>query len=108
MPFTDKAVELQVALSGIEAEVGPICEQIARDIRNQYTIAHVPTDRKRDGTYRTIQVKASAPGHGRLLVRTRTGYCAPQQVQALPAKATDQVRGASAQGLAKLLPPLER
>jgi len=70
-------------------EVGPICEQIARDIRNQYTIAYVPTNRKRDGTYRTIQVKASAPGHGRLLVRTRTGYYAPQQAQAPPTKATD-------------------
>ncbi len=72
-------------------EVGPICEQIARDIRNQYTIAYVPTNRKRDGTYRTIQVKASAPGHGRLLVRTRTGYYAAQQVQASPTKATDYV-----------------
>jgi Ca-activated chloride channel family protein len=70
-------------------EVGPICEQIARDIRNQYTIAYVPTNRKRDGTYRTIQVKASTPGHGRLLVRTRTGYYAPQQVQASPTKARD-------------------
>jgi Ca-activated chloride channel homolog len=70
-------------------EVGPICEQIARDIRNQYTIAYVPSNRKRDGTYRIIQVKANATGHGRLLVRTRTGYYAPQQVQASPTKATD-------------------
>jgi Ca-activated chloride channel family protein len=59
------------------ADVTPICERIARDIRNQYTIAYVPTNRKRDGTYRVIQVKASAPGHGRLSVRTRTGYFAP-------------------------------
>ncbi len=70
-------------------EVGPICEQIARDIRSQYTIAYVPSNRKRDGTYRIIQVKANATGHGRLLVRTRTGYYAPQQVQASPTKATD-------------------
>ncbi|MGA9736817.1 MAG: hypothetical protein WBQ35_12625, partial [Candidatus Sulfotelmatobacter sp.] len=42
-----------------------ICEKIAHDIRNQYTIAYVPTNRKRDGTYRVIQVKASAPGRGR-------------------------------------------
>jgi len=59
----------------------PICEQIARDIRTQYTIAYVPTNRKRDGTYRTIQVKASAPGRGRLFVRTRTGYIAPSKPQ---------------------------
>ena len=58
-------------------DVAPICEQIARDIRNQYTIAYVPTNRKRDGSYRVVQVKASAPGRGHLSVRTRTGYFAP-------------------------------
>ncbi|MGA9735464.1 MAG: VWA domain-containing protein, partial [Candidatus Sulfotelmatobacter sp.] len=46
-------------------DAAPICEKIAHDIRNQYTIAYVPTNRKRDGTYRVIQVKASAPGRGR-------------------------------------------
>ena len=58
-------------------DVTPICERIARDIRNQYTIAYVPTNRKRDETYRVIQVKARARGYGRLSVRTRTGYFAP-------------------------------
>ncbi len=58
-------------------EVAPICERIARDIRSQYTIAYVPTNRKPDGTYRGIEVKASAAGRGRLRVRTRTGYLAP-------------------------------
>jgi Ca-activated chloride channel family protein len=58
-------------------EVMPVCERIAHDIRNQYTLAYVPTNRKRDGTYRAIQVKAIASGRGRLSVRTRTGYFAP-------------------------------
>jgi Ca-activated chloride channel family protein len=58
-------------------EVVPICERIARDIRNLYTVAYVPSNTKQDGTYRTIQVKASAPGHAHLLVRTRAGYVAP-------------------------------
>jgi|SRR5271165_2886402 len=57
-------------------DVGPICERIAHDIRNQYTLAYVPTNRKRDGTYRVIQVKASGTDRGRLSVRTRTGYFA--------------------------------
>jgi Ca-activated chloride channel homolog len=61
-------------------DVVPICEQIAHDIRTQYTIAYVPTNRKLDGSYRVIQVKASAPSHGRLFVRTRTGYDAPSAV----------------------------
>lgn len=70
-------------------EVLPICEQIARDIRNQYTLAYIPTNRKRDGTHRVIEVKASAPGHGRLSVRSRTGYFAPSAPSTLPARPGD-------------------
>jgi VWFA-related protein len=55
-------------------EIASICEGIARDIRNQYTLAYVPAIPKLDGGYRTVEVKASSPGHGRLSVRTRTGY----------------------------------
>jgi Ca-activated chloride channel homolog len=55
-------------------EIPSICEEIARDIRNQYTLAYVPTIAAQDGSYRTIEVKAGAPGHGRLSVRTRPGY----------------------------------
>jgi VWFA-related protein len=71
-------------------EVLPICQRIARDIRNQYTIAYAPANRKQDGTYRVIQVKANAPGHGRLVVRTRAGYYAPSKPQPLPANAANQ------------------
>jgi Ca-activated chloride channel homolog len=66
-------------------EAVPICERIARDIRNQYSIAYVPTNDKQDGTYRTIEVKASAPGRGHLLVRTRAGYRATLDAARLPA-----------------------
>jgi VWFA-related protein len=55
-------------------DIAPICELIARDIRNQYTLTYVPMIASQDGRYRTIEVKASAPGYGRLSVRTRTGY----------------------------------
>jgi len=70
-------------------DVVPICEQIARDIRNQYTIAYVPTNRKRNGNYRVVLVKASLPGRGRLSVRTRAGYFAPSAPSSAAAKATD-------------------
>jgi Ca-activated chloride channel family protein len=63
------------------SDVTPICERIARDIRNQYTIAYNPTNKKRDGTYRVVLVKANAPDHRRLTVRTRTGYVAPSSSQ---------------------------
>jgi Ca-activated chloride channel family protein len=66
-------------------DVVPICERIAHDIRNQYTISYVPTNRNRDGSYRVIKVQARAPGLGRLLVRTRTGYFAPSKSQPSPA-----------------------
>jgi Ca-activated chloride channel family protein len=71
-------------------DVAPVCERIAHDIRSQYTIAYVPTNRNRDGNYRVIQVKANAPGRGRLLVRTRTGYFAPAQSQPSPAAKVEQ------------------
>ena len=70
-------------------DVVPICQRIAHDIRSQYTIAYVPTNRNRDGSYRVIKVQASAPGRGRLLVRTRTGYFSPSKSQtSLAPKAT--------------------
>jgi VWFA-related protein len=55
-------------------DIPSICEQIARDIRNQYALAYTPTVAAQDGSYRTIAVKAGAPGRGRLTVRTRPGY----------------------------------
>ena len=72
-------------LPGSARDVVPICEQIARDIRNQYTVAFAPTNRKQDGTYRVIEVKAGAPGRERLTVRARAGYYAPMKPQPMPA-----------------------
>src|SRR5580704_3543965 len=36
------------------ADVKDICENVAHDIRNQYTLAYYPTNTKRDGTFRTV------------------------------------------------------
>jgi VWFA-related protein len=66
-------------------EVVPICERIAHDIRNQYTLAYVPTNQRQDGLYRGIQVKADHLSGKRLFVRTRAGYYAPLKPQSLPA-----------------------
>jgi Ca-activated chloride channel homolog len=60
----------------------PICEQIARDIRSQYTISFVPTNKKQDGTYRAIDLKVRETPRGRpLSVITRAGYSAPLNLQ---------------------------
>jgi Ca-activated chloride channel family protein len=59
-------------------DVHNICEQVARDVRNQYTLAYYPTNTKRDGTFRTVQVEVIPPrGRGKLIPRTRNGYYAP-------------------------------
>jgi Ca-activated chloride channel family protein len=57
-------------------EVVAICESIARDIRNQYTIGYVSSNTTRTGAWRSIRLTAAAPGHGKLTVRTRSGYVA--------------------------------
>jgi VWFA-related protein len=62
-------------------EILPICEQVAQEIRSQYSIAFVPTNRKQDGAYRTIDVKAFAPSGGRRLsVITRAGFSVPSSL----------------------------
>jgi Ca-activated chloride channel family protein len=57
--------------AGID-EIGSVALEIARQIRNQYTIAYAPLNQALDGTYRTIRVTVSSPEH--LSVRTRAGY----------------------------------
>jgi VWFA-related protein len=59
-------------------DVHTICEQVAHDIRNQYTLAYYPTNTRRDGTFRSVQVEVIPPrGRGKLVPRTRNGYYAP-------------------------------
>ena len=64
------------------AEVLHVSQQISRDLRQQYTIGYIPTNRTPDGKYRTIRVTAKAEGKGKLHVRTRTGYLIPPETPA--------------------------
>ena len=60
-------------------DVHAICEQVAHDIRHQYTLAYYPSNTAKDGTFRAVHVEAIPPrGHGKLVARTRNGYYAPQ------------------------------
>ena len=68
-------------------DITAICESIARDIRNQYTLTYIPKIASRDGRYRTIVVKASSHDRGHLSVRTRVGYLVPLASPSTPAKA---------------------
>jgi VWFA-related protein len=58
------------------SQVVPICEQIAADIRNQYTIGYIPSNQKLDSAQRTLKVTATGRHGEKLLVRTRSGYIA--------------------------------
>ncbi len=54
-------------------EVDRIASQVARDIRNQYTIVYSPTNTAMDGSFRTVKITVNQKG---LTVRTRSGYYA--------------------------------
>ena len=56
------------------ADVDVIAGEVARDIRNQYTIGYHSSKPARLGGYRTVRVEARAAHHNKLYVRTRTGY----------------------------------
>jgi len=59
-------------------DVHSICEQVAHDIRNQYTLAYYPSNTNRDGSFRAVSVEVIPPrGRGKLMARTRNGYYAP-------------------------------
>jgi Ca-activated chloride channel homolog len=59
-------------------DVHAICEQVAHDIRHQYTLGYYPSNTARDGSFRSVHVDVIPPrGHGKLVARTRNGYYAP-------------------------------
>ena len=59
-------------------DVRGICEEIANDIRSQYTIAYKSAN-SNSGSYRKIRVTAKSPQGKKLVVRTRAGYFASQR-----------------------------
>jgi Ca-activated chloride channel homolog len=59
-------------------DVHAICEQVAHDIRHQYTLGYYPSNVARDASFRSVHVDVIPPrGHGKLIARTRNGYYAP-------------------------------
>jgi len=58
-------------------QVAPICKQIAKDIRNRYTIGYIPDHGTNRAALRKIRVVATAPDRGKLVVRTCSSYLLP-------------------------------
>ena len=54
--------------------VANVSTEIARDLREQYTLGYAPQNMHRADAFRKIEVKVTAQEHGRLRVRTRPGY----------------------------------
>lgn len=65
------------------SETVEICERIARDIRDQYTIGYSSPSEKRDGAYHKVRLTARSKAVGKLTVRTRAGYSAAASSPAL-------------------------
>jgi Ca-activated chloride channel family protein len=53
------------------SDVNDIAAEVAHDIRNQYIVGYHSSKPASMGGYREVRVEVSAPGHGKLIVRTR-------------------------------------
>jgi Ca-activated chloride channel family protein len=76
--LTERTGGLAYYPPGID-DMGTVALEIARQIRNQYTLAYAPTNQALDGTYRTIKV--TVKDRERLSVRARAGYLAVADVR---------------------------
>ena len=64
---------------GNARELPAAAERIGRELRHEYVLGYVPSNRQRDGRYRHIQVKVPrAPGQPRLSAYWKHGYYAPR------------------------------
>jgi Ca-activated chloride channel family protein len=67
-------------------EVPAIAAQISKDLRTQYIVSYYPTNEKRDGTFRTVQIGVTQSGH-KLIAHARNGYYARTEQGQLPSPA---------------------
>jgi Ca-activated chloride channel homolog len=60
-------------------DIGNVTKEIAHDIRSQYLLGYYPTNTKRDGSWRALQVKVTPKANSKkLYVRCKRGYNAPK------------------------------
>ena len=68
-------------------QIDQIAAEVARDIRNQYTLGYHSSKPTTEPGFRRVQVTAEAKGMGKLNVRTRTGYFPVVRVAKQPSAA---------------------
>lgn len=75
------------------SEIPAIAAQIAKHLRTQYVVSYYPSNDKRDGTFRNIQVSVNSQGSRKMIARTRRGYYARNEKGQLPTAAQKKARG---------------
>ena len=60
------------------AEMGGIVNEIAHELRNQYSIGYVSSNTAKDGSWRRVKIALEGPDAAKYHVRSRTGYFAPK------------------------------
>lgn len=58
------------------SELPDVLKELTHDLRTQYVLGYTPTNDKRDGSWRKVQITL-APGKAKRNVITRAGYTAP-------------------------------
>jgi len=71
-------------------ETVTVCKKIAKDIRNRYTIAYVPSHVGSPSSVHLVKVNASTPAREKLIVRARTRYMIPDRP---PSRLSSKVSG---------------
>jgi Ca-activated chloride channel family protein len=79
-------------------DVDSIAQDVAQDIRTQYTIEYRSSKPTSEGGYRVIHVDAKAPGFHELKVRTKAGYFPTPVKPKAGAAGTKGSTGTSSQG----------
>jgi Ca-activated chloride channel family protein len=60
-------------------ELPSIADEITRDLRTQYVVSYSPTNKRRDGTFRKVNVRIEDSGkRDKRIAITRPGYTAPR------------------------------
>ncbi|HEV7903117.1 MAG TPA: VWA domain-containing protein, partial [Pyrinomonadaceae bacterium] len=79
------------------SELPSIADEITKDLRTQYVVSYSPTNKRRDGTFRKVNVRIEDTGkRDKRIAVTRPGYTAPRgEAAAPPATTTAPARTSS-------------
>jgi Ca-activated chloride channel homolog len=72
--LSDESGGRVIRVSNKAGETALAFEELARELRTQYSLGYTPTNEKRDGTFRKIHVQVQ---NGDCKVQARRGYYAP-------------------------------